>query len=163
VQLLALPEVMAWEPEPEAGVSVFTRADAPSLAHLSDDLRHELTDALEGHPTARFVPGALPPRDAIDASPRLVPIAAAWADGLPVAFCHPVLETETLWDVSVDTAEDYRGRGLAGRAARAMIRHLRHAGKAPVWGALESNLPSLHVARRLGFVPAGRLAVFSRR
>ena len=61
--------------------------------------------------------------------------------GRPVAFCHPVIETETLWDVSVETVAEYRGRGLAGRAARAMIRHMRAFGKSPVWGALESNGP----------------------
>jgi hypothetical protein len=163
VRILALPAAMSWEQQAEPGVSVFTRAEAPSLAHLPRDLRHELTEALDGHPIARFVPGVLPPREAADASPRPLPVAAAWADGRPVAFCHPVLETETLWDVSVDTLDGYRGRGLAALAARAMIRHLRRVGKAPVWGALESNLASLSVARRLGFAPAGRLSVFTAR
>ena len=58
---------------------------------------------------------------------------------------------------------DFRGRGLAGRAARAMIRHMRGFGRAPVWGALETNAASLSVARQLGFQPAGRLAVFTSR
>jgi RimJ/RimL family protein N-acetyltransferase len=88
-------------------------------------------------------------------------VAATWADGRPVAFCYPVLQTERWWDVSVDTLPDYRGRGLAGRAARAMIRHMRQHGKAPVWGALESNGASLSVARQLGFAEAGRLTVLT--
>ena len=91
------------------------------------------------------------------------PIAAAWAGGQPVAFCYPALQTESLWDVSVETLAEYRGRRLAGRVARAMIRYMRDRGKAPVWGALESNAASLNVARRLGFVDAGRLAVFTPR
>ena len=35
-------------------------------------------------------------------------------DGRAAAFCYPVLQTERHWDVSVDTLEGYRGRGLAG-------------------------------------------------
>jgi RimJ/RimL family protein N-acetyltransferase len=78
-----------------------------------------------------------------------------------VAFCYPVLQTERWWDVSVDTLEEFRGRGLAPRAAREMVRLMRTRGKSPVWGAVETNAASLSVARRLGFVEAGRLAVFT--
>jgi hypothetical protein len=163
VLLQALPGVMTWEREAEVDVSIFTSGDAPSLEHVPDPLRAELTDALEGHPAARFVSGALPERLPADASPTPVPVAAAWRDGRAVAFCYPVLQTETLWDVSVDTLADYRGRGLAARVARTMIRHMRGQDKAPVWGALETNGASLAVARQLGFVEAGRLVVFAAR
>jgi hypothetical protein len=163
VRLQALPARMAWEARPDDEVSIFTLADAPNLEDVPLTLRRELTDALEGHPVGRFVPGTLPPRSPADAAPTPTPIAAAWADGRPAAFCYPVLQTESLWDVSVETLVEYRGRGLAGRAARAMIRHMRGRGKAPVWGALESNVASLSVARQLGFVDAGRLAVFTPR
>jgi GNAT superfamily N-acetyltransferase len=157
----ALPGRQPWETDREAGVTVFTRADAPPLSHVPEPLRTEIVDTLEGHPAARFVPGALPPAIASDRADRPIPVAAAWAGGLPVAFCYPVLETETLWDVSVDTLPAFRGRGLAGRAAREMTRHMRRQGKAPVWGALETNGASLSAARRLGFVPAGSLTVFT--
>jgi len=161
VRLQALPGIMAWEEAADRDTSVFTLGDAPPLAHVHEALRAELVDALEGHPTARFVPGALPPRQPVDASPSPIPIAAAWIGGRPVAFCYPVLQSETLWDVSVDTLPEFRGRGMAGRAARAMIRHMRGSGKAPVWGAVETNTASLSVARQLGFEPAGELAVFT--
>ena len=163
VRLQALSRVMPWEEAAEADVSLFSLGDAPPLGHVPEALRTELTDALEGHPAARFVPGALPPRQPADASPTPIPVAAAWVDGRPVAFCYPVLQTETLWDVSVDTLQGFRGRGLAGRAARAMIRQMRRAGKAPVWGALDNNTASLSVARQLGFQPAGNLTVFTAR
>jgi RimJ/RimL family protein N-acetyltransferase len=163
VRLQALPGVMPWEEQTDADVSLFTLEDAPSFDHVPEALRMELTEALEGHPSARFVPGTLPERQPADASRVAIPVAAAWVDGRPVAFCYPVLQTETLWDVSVDTLSDYRGRGLAGRAARAMIRHMHGRGKAPVWGALETNAASLSVARQLGFVEAGRLVVFAAR
>jgi RimJ/RimL family protein N-acetyltransferase len=162
--LHALPGLMVWEREPDLeDVSILTAASAPSLAHVPEPLREELIDALEGFPMARFVPGTLPERSPRDASPAPVPLAAAWIDRQPVAFCYPALQTETLWDVAVDTVDGYRGRGLAGRAARAMIRHMRKAGKAPVWGALETNTASLSVARKLGFVATGRLVVFAKR
>jgi RimJ/RimL family protein N-acetyltransferase len=164
VRLYALHGIMPWEDLPDdAEVSILFREDAPSLAHVPEDLRHELTDALEGHPAARFVPGVLPEKRAGDASPTPIPMAAAWVHGRPVAFCYPALITETLWDVAVDTLEEFRGRGLAARAARAMVRHMRGHGKAPVWGAVETNAASLSVARQLGFVETGRLTVFAMR
>jgi len=162
-RLHALPHVMPWESEPEDDVTLATRETAPPLDHVPEPLHRDILDALEGYPSARFVPGKLPERRPEDASPTAVPVAFALVDGRAAAFCYPVLQTEHLWDVSVDTLEGYRGRGLAGRAARAMIRYMRTRGKSPVWGALESNAPSLGVARRLGFVEAGRLVVFAAR
>jgi len=163
VRLHALPQPQAWESEPDADVVVATRERAPSLEHVPEGLRRELVEALAGHPVARFVHGVLPARRPEDASATAVPVAFVMVDDRAAAFCYPVLQTERYWDLSVDTLEDYRGRGLAGRAARAMIRHMRARGKSPVWGALESNLDSLGVARRLGFVEAGRLLVFAAR
>ena len=163
VRLLALPGVMPWEHGPnDSDVAIFTRASTPSLAHVPETLRREIVDALEGHPSARFVPGKLPERSPADASPTPVPVAAVLMDGRPVTFCYPVVQTETLWDVSVETLEGFRGRQLAARAARAMVRHMRGSHKAPVWGALETNAASLSVARQLGFEEAGRLMVFAR-
>jgi hypothetical protein len=164
VSLHALPGVAAWESDANEGdVSIFTLANAPSLEHVEASLKHEIVEAMEGHPSARFVPGVLPERTAADVSTTAVPIAAAWVEGQPVAFCYPVLRTETLWDDSVETLAVFRGRGLAGRAARVMVRHMRKLGKAPVWGALDSNESSLRVARKLGFAEAGRLTVFAPR
>ncbi len=163
VRLHALPHPQPWESEPDDGVIVATRQTAPPLDHVPEGLRHELVEALDGHPTARFVHGTLPARAPDTASSTAVPVAFVLVDGRAVAFCYPVLQTERYWDVSVDTLERYRGRGLAGRAARSMVRHMRSHGKSPVWGALESNAASLGVARRLGFMEAGRLLVFAAR
>ncbi|MGH7630176.1 MAG: hypothetical protein ACREOF_12520 [Gemmatimonadales bacterium] len=44
-------------------------------------------------------------------------IATALSDGAPVAFCYAGAETESLWDLSIDTLESWRRRGFAGRAA----------------------------------------------
>ena len=78
-----------------------------------------------------------------DASPDAGAGARSCSDGRAVAFCYPVLQTETLWDVSVDTLEGFRGRGAC--RARGARDDAVHAGpdKAPVWGALETNAASL--------------------
>ncbi len=88
-------------------------------------------------------------------------MATAWVDGKPVCFCYPFRETETLWDVSVDTLEPYRRRGLATACVRFLSDELRRAGKEPVWGALESNEASLALAEKLGFRQVGRILVMS--
>ncbi len=56
---------------------------------------------------------------------------------------------------------DTRGMLLSGRAARTLIRHMRGTGRAPVWGALETNSGSRALAARLGFLEAGGVAVFT--
>lgn len=91
------------------------------------------------------------------------PCAALFVDGLPVSLCSAPSETETLWDVSIDTLEPFRGRGYARRCAGFMIALEARRGRRPVWGALTTNAASLALAARLGFVAAERLFVFTAR
>jgi hypothetical protein len=158
-----LPETMPWERDDDPDTRVFTRERAPRLDHVPDSLRRELVDALRGRTTARFVPGALPAVAATATVAATVPVAAVWADRLPVSFCYPVWQTERWWDVSIDTLEGYRTRGFGARAAKGLIRHMRRGGRAPVWGALDSNAPSRALAARLGFIESAGIAVFSER
>jgi GNAT superfamily N-acetyltransferase len=160
--LHVLPSVMPWEQEPDPGARVFTRETAPRLDHLPEALRREITDALNGRTTARFVPGALPDSVRVQ-TVTTVPVAAVWAERLPVAFCYPVWQTETHWDVSIDTLPSFRKQGFGARAARALIRHMRRGGRAPVWGALDGNTPSRALAARLGFIETAGVAVFTQR
>jgi GNAT superfamily N-acetyltransferase len=155
-----LPEVLPWEARVDPHTRIFTLASAPRFDHVPELLRRELLDALRGRTVSRFVPGALPPPGPLVSSVA-VPMAAVWADGRPVSFCYPVWRTETLWDVSIETLEPYRRLGLGARAARTLIRHMRGAGRAPVWGALEINAGSRALAARLGFLEAGGVAVFT--
>jgi RimJ/RimL family protein N-acetyltransferase len=159
--LHVLPEVVPWESEPDPATRVFGRGSAPRLDHVPEPLRRELREALAGRTTARFVEGAFP-RTVPAAASVDVPMAAAWAGSVPVAFCYPVWQTERWWDVSIDTLYTHRRQGFAQRAARALIRHLRLAGRAPVWGALDTNTASRALAARLGFIEAGGIAVFTR-
>jgi len=89
-------------------------------------------------------------------------VAAAFDAGVPVSFCYCASETETLWDVSIDTLEPYRRRGIAAECAGFLIHHMSTHGKAPVWGALDSNLASAHLASKLGFSPVDRMQLFTR-
>ncbi len=109
------------------------------LDHLPPGLRYELTHARE-----------------------TAPIAAALVGGVPASFCYPCWLTETLWDVSIDTLEQYRRRGLAERVVDLMTARMREEGREPVWCAMESNAASLALARKLGFTPVGEIVVFSR-
>jgi len=92
----------------------------------------------------------------------MAPVAVAVVDDRPVSFCYPCWITETLWDVSIDTLEPYRRRGLAARAVRFMTERMKEDGREPVWGAMESNVASLELARKLGFTPVDEIVVFSR-
>ncbi|HWO19694.1 MAG TPA: GNAT family N-acetyltransferase [Kofleriaceae bacterium] len=76
---------------------------------------------------------------------------AAWVDGAPVSFAYAPWRSPRWFDVSVDTLAATRQLGLGTLVAAAMIRDERARGREPVWGADEHNLPSLRLARRLGF------------
>jgi RimJ/RimL family protein N-acetyltransferase len=105
------------------------------------------------------------PADLVEELPRAAevsPIAAAFEDGLPVAFCYAAWQTETLWDVSIDTAPGSRRRGHGAAAAGFLIEAFARAGKRPVWGAMAGNIASRGLARRLGFTPVDVLRVFER-
>ncbi len=106
-------------------------------------------DSIEGLPSRL--------RSEFAVATRRSPIAASLAGGRPVAFCYSV-QTESLWDISINTLEGHRGRGYASRCALYMIEHLRPL--RAVWGADETNLPSLRLAAKLGFVPADEVLVF---
>jgi GNAT superfamily N-acetyltransferase len=116
---------------------------APDLSGLPPALRAEVGAAL-----ARVQPlfvARVPPGDA----------------GRIVAVCSAAWETETRWDVSVETVPRHRRRGLAAACFAALARWmLAERGKRPVWGAHESNPASLALAGRLGFVRDSELLSF---
>jgi ribosomal protein S18 acetylase RimI-like enzyme len=88
------------------------------------------------------------------------PLAAALVDGQPVAFCYAGSQTETLWDVAIDTLPAYRRQGHAARCAAHLIRHFQAQGKQPVWQSVEENPASWRLAQKLGFQAVDELAFF---
>lgn len=125
-------------PADEPKTELMANAQDYRLAHVPDDLRQEIRSALANGP-----------------------VAAVLEDGLPVSFCYPAAVTEKYWDVSVDTLEPYRRRGYATLAFRMMAHRMGLRGRRPVWGAVDSNVASNAMARRLGFVPSGDLFVWN--
>lgn len=88
------------------------------------------------------------------------PIAASLVEGRPVSFCYAAAQTESLWDISIDTLEEFRNQGYATRCVVYMVERMESRGRRPVWGAEEWNRASLGLAARLGFVPVDSLLVF---
>jgi GNAT superfamily N-acetyltransferase len=121
---------------PDGAVRLLTRKNVASLTGLPSDLKSELQTAI-----------------------RWSALAATIVDGRPVSFCYAGSETESLWDISIDTLEGYRRRGFASLCVANMISHMRALGKEPVWAALESNAESLGLAAKLGFEPVDRIVV----
>ncbi len=87
-------------------------------------------------------------------------VAAVIVNDRPVSFCYAGSETETLWDISIDTLPTHRQRCYAQYCVSFLIDFMARRGKQPVWGAEESNIASLNLARKLGFQPVDRLLVF---
>ena len=126
-----LPEV------PAGAVRLLTPAEVEAMDHTPADLKEELIDAA-----------------------KYSPVTATCVERLPVSFCYAGSRTESLWDVSIDTLAEYRNRGYAALCVAFLIEYFRHQGLAPVWGALESNVPSIMLAAKLGFTPVDQLVVF---
>jgi RimJ/RimL family protein N-acetyltransferase len=123
-------------PPPAGGARLLEESEYWQLDNLPPILRGELRDAC-----------------------RYSPIASAFADDRPVSFCYSGWETESHWDVSIDTLETHRRRGLGEAACICLIRHFARLGKTAVWGSLESNPASAALACKLGFTPVDRLVV----
>ncbi len=131
----------SWRPDDaaEPALGWIDSADRLEAAGLPEPLRGELTTAL-----------------------AWTPVAAWFEAGRPVAFCYPGVVTPIWWDVSVDTLEPFRGRGLAGRCFMHVARRMHARGKRPLWGALQSNTASLRAAEKLGFRRVAGFTMFQR-
>lgn len=89
-------------------------------------------------------------------------IALRVVDGAVVAVCAAGDVTQTLWDVGIDTVAGHRRRGHGAAAFRALAAHMAATGRQPVWCAEDDNVASQSMAARLGFAPAGRIAILRR-
>ena len=87
-------------------------------------------------------------------------IAATRVDQQPVSFCYAASETETWWDIAIDTLPEHRRKGYAALCVAHMIRYMHAKGKQPIWQAVEENPPSWQLAQKLGFEPIDELALF---
>jgi hypothetical protein len=101
-------------------------------------------------------------RDQLRNAVAHTPVWSASMEGQPVAFAYATQTTESWFDLSVDTLENARGRGLGRAAAMGLIVDHMLRGLRPVWGAVKSNQASHGLARRLGFEPVDLLWVLTR-
>lgn len=126
-----LPEV------PADAVCLLSLSEIESMNHAPAELKEELIEAATHSP-----------------------VAATCIEQLPVSFCYAGSRTESLWDISIDTLAGYRNLGYAALCVSFLIEYFRRRGLAPVWGAVESNTPSMRLAAKLGFTPVDQIVVF---
>ena len=74
-------------------------------------------------------------------------IPAAWA------FSAAVSDDEI--DIGVETAEQYRGKGLASAVVNKTVQYVLSTGKKPVWACHSENTASQKTAEKTGFVKTG--------
>jgi GNAT superfamily N-acetyltransferase len=83
-------------------------------------------------------------------------VAGVTQGGALVSVAYTFAQTPQYADVGVVTRDDWRGQGLATMSAARLCQAIQQAGRVPVWSTGGSNLPSLQVARKLGFLEQSR-------
>ena len=84
--------------------------------------------------------------------PERLPIIGIIEDGHAISVCFCARRSESAAEAGIETAEQFRGRGLASRVAAAWAAAIRATGRLPIYSTSWSNKPSLAVARKLGLV-----------
>jgi hypothetical protein len=87
-----------------------------------------------------------------DELPGRSPILAMVEDGAPKSICFCARASDVAAEAGVETAPQFRGRGMAGLATAAWAAAIRASGRTPIYSTSWSNGPSRAVARKLGLV-----------
>lgn len=82
--------------------------------------------------------------------PGRTPIAAILEDGHAASVCACARRTDEAAEASLETAELFRGRGLAQQVTAAWAVAVRASGRIPLYSTSWQNAASLAVARKLG-------------
>jgi RimJ/RimL family protein N-acetyltransferase len=83
-------------------------------------------------------------------------VAGAIVEGKVVGTCFAAARGQRYVDIGVNVLENYRRRGLATTTASLVTRSVQSEGLIPVWSCGSHNLPSLRLARKLGFAEVSR-------
>ena len=83
-------------------------------------------------------------------------VAGGIIEGNVVATSFVAARGRRYVDIGVHVLENYRRRGLATATASLVTRSVQSEGLMPVWSCGSHNLPSLELARKLGFVEVSR-------
>jgi GNAT superfamily N-acetyltransferase len=124
-------------PPPRHPVRFLTLEDLDRLGHVEEDLLDVLSHALSRGP-----------------------VAAAFSGELAVSFSHAAHQTETWFDLAIDTLPEFRRRGHGTSAASFLVHALLERGKKPVWGAFDADHASVAMARKYGFRAVERMITF---
>ena len=81
--------------------------------------------------------------------PGRTPMAAILVDGQAVSLCGCARRTDEAAEASLETAELFRGQGLAAKVTAAWATAVRASGRLPLYSTSWENLASLAVARKL--------------
>ncbi len=84
--------------------------------------------------------------------PGRSPIVAVVEDGDAVSVCFCARRSDAAAEAGLETASEYRGRGLGPQVAAAWALAVRASGRIPLYSASWANGASLAVARKLGLV-----------
>lgn len=85
----------------------------------------------------------------------LLPCAAAIRDGQVVSLCFVARGSTEAAEAGVETAEPFRGRGLAPEVVVAWAAEVRRGGREPLYSTSRDNAASRRVAEKLGLIPYG--------
>lgn len=83
-------------------------------------------------------------------------VAAVVREGQVVSLAHTFAMSERHADIGVVTHPGWRGQGFATATAGLVAEAVRQGGRTPVWSCGGTNLASLRVAAKLGFVEVSR-------
>jgi hypothetical protein len=136
------------------GASTETRGPGPAFA-FPDLLPQPTanTEILRDPATTTTVPDLAWLRGT---APHEHPLAVARnSSGEVVAICHSARSTPGAAEAGVETAGDYRGRGLAGAVVISWATAVRGEGRIPIYSTQWTNLASRAVARKLGLITFG--------
>lgn len=85
--------------------------------------------------------------------PDASPIVAVLEDGRAVSVCFCARKASFAAEAGLETAPQFRGRGLGSRVTAAWALAMRASGRTPLYSSSWSNHASLAVARKLGLIP----------
>ena len=84
--------------------------------------------------------------------PERTPIVALVEEGHAVSVCFCARRSDVAAEAGLETAVEYRGRGLGPRVAAAWALAIRASGRIPLYSTSWCNEASLAVARKLRLV-----------
>jgi RimJ/RimL family protein N-acetyltransferase len=73
------------------------------------------------------------------------------ADGKVVSWAAVKPLSDVVWDLSIETVPEHRGRGYARSAVSAALRHVFASGRLAGWGCDRTSVASLRTALSVGF------------